>query len=103
MWTALSVSGHSREKTYQDGLTYADDEGKWTPGEDGCYYYSDVVPAGGETQELRIGIDHMDREESFNVIVVQESTPVLYDEQGQSVRGLEPCDGFRRDSLHRGG
>lgn len=69
-------------ETYQDGLTYADDEGKWTPGEDGCYYYSDVVPAGGETQELRIGIDHMDREESFNVIVVQESTPVLYDEQG---------------------
>ena len=41
-----------------------------------------MVPAGGETQELRIGIDHMDREESFNVIVVQESTPVLYDEQG---------------------
>ena len=52
--------GIRREKKYQDGLTYADDEGKWTPGEDGCYYYSDVVPAGGETQELRIGIDHMD-------------------------------------------
>ena len=67
---------------YQDGLTYADDEGRWTPGADDCYYYSDIVPAGGASQELRVGIDPMDSEESFNVIVVQECTPVLYDEEG---------------------
>lgn len=68
---------------YQDGLTYADDNGKWTPGEDGYYYYSDIVPVGEKAQELRIMIDNMDSEEDFNVIVVQESTPVLYDENDQ--------------------
>ena len=26
---------------YQDGLQYSDSDGKWTPGEDGYYYYSD--------------------------------------------------------------
>ena len=77
----VRVRAFAGEK-YQDGLTYADDNGKWSPGEDGYYYYSDVVPAGGEAEELRIGVNNMDREESFNVIVVQESTPALYDEQG---------------------
>lgn len=77
----VRVRAFAGEK-YQDGLTYADDNGKWSPGEDGYYYYSDVVPAGGEAEELRIGVDNMDSEESFNVIVVQESTPALYDEQG---------------------
>ena len=73
---------------YQDSLQYSDDHGKWTPGEDGYYYYSDVVPAKEEgkypyrTEELRIHIDNMDREQSFNIILVQESTQVLYDEQG---------------------
>ena len=77
----VRVRAFAGEK-YQDGLTYADDNGKWSPGEDGYYYYSDVVPAGGEAEELRIGVNNMDSEESFNVIVVQESTPALYDEQG---------------------
>lgn len=78
----VRVRAISGEK-YQDGLSYEDDNGKWTPGEDGYYYYSDVVPAGGSAEELRIHIDNMDSEESFNVIVVQESTPVLYDENDQ--------------------
>ena len=67
---------------YQDGLQYSDESGKWTPGSDGYYYYSDMVPAGASAEELTIHIDNMDSEESFNVIVVQESTPALYDEQG---------------------
>ena len=43
----VRVRAFAGEK-YQDGLTYADDEGKWTPGEDGCYYYSDVVRPEGK-------------------------------------------------------
>lgn len=67
---------------FQDSLTYGDDSGKWTPGADGYYYYSDIVPAGGMTEELRVMIDHMDAEQSFNVIVVQECTLVQYDGNG---------------------
>ena len=63
-------------------LSFSDESGKWTPGEDGYYYYSDIVPAGGMTEELRVMIDNMDAEQSFNVIVAQECTLVQYDDSG---------------------
>lgn len=70
-----------------DDLKYSDEDGKWTPGADGYYYYSDIVPAGGETSVLKIEVKALDGTtpeagESFNVIVVQESTPVSYDAAG---------------------
>ena len=34
---------------YQDGLQYSDSDGKWTPGEDGYYYYSDPIAPGEST------------------------------------------------------
>lgn len=67
---------------YQDGLQYQGSQ-KWSPGENDYYYYSDIVPAGGETEELQVKIDSKDSEEEFNVIVVQECTPVLYDNEGK--------------------
>mgnify|MGYP000165704535 FL=1 len=68
---------------YQDGLHYQKGD-KWTGGENRDYcYYSDIVPAGGETEELQVKIDSKDSEEEFNVIVVQECTPVLYDNEGK--------------------
>ena len=60
---------------YQDGLKYQGSE-KWSPGEEDYYYYSDIVPAGGETEELQVKIDSKDSEEEFNVSVAQECTPV---------------------------
>ena len=38
---------------------------------------------GGASEKLLVHIDNMDSEDNFNVIVVQESTPVLYDENDQ--------------------
>ena len=67
---------------YQDGLKYSDGSGKWTPGADEYWYYSDILPAGGSTGEIQIKIDNMETETDFNVIVVQESTPVQYKEDG---------------------
>ena len=67
---------------YQDGLQYQGSQ-KWSPGENGYYYYSDIVPVGGETEELQVKIDSKDSEEEFNVIVAQECTPVLYDNEGK--------------------
>ena len=56
---------------YQDGLVYQGSQ-KWSPGEEDYYYYSDIVPAGGETEELQVKIDSKDSEEEFNIIVAQE-------------------------------
>ena len=67
-------------------LQYSDAAGKWTPGEDGYYYYSDIVNGGESTGELHILIGNIPQGSqeavSFNVAVVYESTPVLYDENG---------------------
>ena len=65
---------------YQDGLQYSDSDGKWTPGEDGYYYYSDPIAPGESTSVLDIRIDSKESDASFNVVVVQESTKVLYNE-----------------------
>ena len=65
---------------YQDSLVYSGED--WSLAEDGYYYYSQILPAGGTSGELLITIDNQDKDQSFNVIVVQESAPVIYDENG---------------------
>lgn len=69
---------------YQDGLQYRDSDGKWTPGEDGYYYYSDPIAPGESTSVLDIWIDSKESDASFNVVVVQESTKVLYNENNET-------------------
>lgn len=44
---------------YQDGLQYSDSDGKWTPGEDGYYYYSDPIAPGRK----HIGPGYPDRQQ----------------------------------------
>ena len=66
-------------------LTYGGSS-QWAPGADGYYYYSDMVPAGGITEELLVSI-HASGElkelgTDFDVIVIQECAPVMYDESG---------------------
>ena len=85
-WVRIKVFAGSEHE-----FAYADESGKWIPGAEGYYYYSDIVPAEGLTEELKVTIkdllpDDLDTEtnEAFNVIVVQECTPVLYDEDGKA-------------------
>lgn len=53
-------------------------------GNDGYWYYRDVLSAGEKTKVLLAKIDTpKDLKESFDVIVIQECTPVLYDENGK--------------------
>lgn len=59
----------------------------WTIGEDGYYYYNEIVPGGGHTSVLSVKIENVPTEDvedgtSFNVIVIYESTPVMYREDG---------------------
>lgn len=60
----------------------------WTAGNDGYYYYSDILNASESTGELLVQISGVpvnpDNEKSFNVVVVYESTPVVYREDGTS-------------------
>ena len=57
----------------------------WTYSEaDGYWYYGPILQAGGSTETLDAKIEvpvDFDKE-SFNVVVIQECTPVVYDENG---------------------
>lgn len=56
---------------------------KWNAGDDGYWYYSDAVPADGASDELQIKIQVPETQtQAFNVVVVQESTAVLYKADG---------------------
>lgn len=68
-------------------------QAKWTPGADGFYYYSDILTTtdpGNKTSVLYVKIPlevpvegSNDLPDDFNVIIIQESTPVPYDDNGK--------------------
>ncbi len=67
-------------------LTYNTPDGGWSKGEDDYWYYDEVLSAGETTgQELNITYQFPEgdeKPEEFNIVVVEECTPVLYDEAG---------------------
>ena len=68
---------------------YEPSEG-WTQGSDGYWYYEPVLAAGETTPELLITYELPDASEEggtdeFDIIVVQECTPVVYDEAGNPI------------------
>lgn len=71
---------------YKDSLVYSepDDAGKWVPGVEGYYYYNEIVAPGGTSTALEVKFSFPEGKEptNFNVIIIQECTPVLYDEYG---------------------
>ena len=80
-----------RVKAFAGGdivLSSSDKNGKWTPGAEGYYYYSDIVPAKTSTPDvLEIKISAKDpqvglKKTDFNVVVIQECTPVMIDKDG---------------------
>ncbi len=75
---------------YQEKLTYSDQSGKWSPGADGYYYYSDIVKPGKSTEELLVGVKNIkdsmestNTQKDFNVVIIQECTMVSYGEDGK--------------------
>ena len=69
-------------------LTYNAPKGGWSAGKDDYWYYDEVLPAKAKaktTKELNIKYTFPsgnDKPEEFNIVVIQECTPVLYDEDG---------------------
>lgn len=71
------------------GITYTDagdKNGSWSAGEGDFWYYSDILAPGETTGTLYAKIEvpgDYDRDD-FNVVVIQECAPVLYDEESGS-------------------
>lgn len=67
-------------------LTYTADPDKWEAKNDGYWHYKEVLPAKkSTTPELNISYTFPsgdDKPEEFNIVVIQECTPVLYDKDG---------------------
>ena len=67
-------------------LAYEAPEGGWTAGGDGYYYYEDILYGGQTARELDIHIGNVPESpesgDGFHVVVIYETTPVLYREDG---------------------
>ena len=66
-------------------LTYTAPNGGWKAEDDGYWHYEGVLPAGETTPKLNISYTFPsgdDKPEEFNIVVIQECTPVLYDKDG---------------------
>lgn len=64
--------------------------GGWEDGGDGYWYYTPVLPAGGSTEELLVTFEYPEitdenKVHEFDIIVVQECTPIIYDEDGNAI------------------
>lgn len=58
----------------------------WTEGTDGYWYYDSVLAAGATSSELNVKYTFpSDETEEFNVVVVEECTPVVYDADGNAI------------------
>lgn len=72
--------------TYQ--LSYSGSEWKYTEKDQYCYYQK-ALNGGETTSALLVSIDNIpinpEKEDNFNVIVIYECIPVIYDEDGQMV------------------
>ena len=69
-------------------------DSSWRAGSDGYYYYNvggseKMLTPGEKTSELKINISKF---EEFNVIVMQENSPVLYDENGEAYSDWDRSD-----------
>lgn len=69
----------------QFDVEFSGESGAWSQGDDEYWYYSEIVPAGGKTSVLNAKINvPTDFEDDFNVVVIQECTPVQFDENGNA-------------------
>lgn len=69
---------------YKDGLEFVPDaEGHWSV--EGDYYVCDqIISPGKVSATFQVKINDMESEDDFNVIVVQECTPVIYGKDGEA-------------------
>lgn len=68
-------------------LDYSSTDANWVIGEDDYYYYRLPLDTGQTTPTLNVRIGNVPADahegDQFNVVVIYETTPVLYDESGR--------------------
>lgn len=71
-------------------LTYQAEDSGWTDGGDGFWYYDQILSAGKST-DTALNVSYTfpktedeDSPEEFNIVVIQECTPVLYKADGMA-------------------
>lgn len=67
--------------------TYSAPNGDWTDGGDGFWYYTPILAPGETSSELLASFEYPVNEgeeqtEEFNIVVIQECTPIVYDDDG---------------------
>ena len=78
-----AYAGEGFSLSYDDGGS-----GKWTAGADGFMYYGEILSPGQTSETVIIHIPEellaeVDDEQDLNVIVIQECTPVQYNDDGK--------------------
>lgn len=69
-------------------LSYADGgSGTWSAGNDGYWYYSKILKTGSVSESVIVNLpkellEAVEDDTELNVVVIQECTPVQYDEEG---------------------
>lgn len=102
----IKIFNDGPESCYVRAMAFAGDDLKlsyegegWSKGSDDWYYYGPVLGAEQETAPLKVTISNAPEDaqegDTFNVVVVYESTKVLYGEDGEpleadwSLKGIE--------------
>ena len=78
-----AYAGNNYNLTYEDGGS-----GKWYDGKDGYWYYKDILTVGSTSKTVNVILPQellkdVTDEKDLNVIVIQECTPVQYDNNGE--------------------
>ena len=72
-------------KNFSAAITDEAKENGWSE-KDGYFYYAPVLAAGESTPDLKIQISVVDNSiaDSFNVVIIEEATRVIYDSEGNT-------------------
>ena len=78
-----AYAGNNYNLTYEDGGSR-----KWYDGKDGYWYYRDILTVGSFSEKVNVILPQellkdVTDEKDLNVIVIQECTPVQYDDNGE--------------------
>lgn len=78
-----------RARAFAGSKFKLDYEGEgWSDGKDGYWYYSEILPDGGESAELVVKIGNIPEGavegDSFNVVVIYEAVKVEYNADGSA-------------------
>lgn len=78
-----AYAGNNYNLTYEDGGS-----DKWYEGEGGYWYYKDILTVGSFSEKVNVILPQellkdVTDEKDLNVIVIQECTPVQYDDNGE--------------------